>query len=86
MRARSVSFMHLTPTVARLVPPVAVPSLNCYGSVGERINDADVEPWLGSGVELLNLYGLSEACIVTVARRIDPNNCSNIGRPVGCNT
>ncbi|TLD25407.1 hypothetical protein PspLS_06301 [Pyricularia sp. CBS 133598] len=90
MRARSVTFTQLPPTVARLVPPGAVPTLECLGMGAEPVMAADVEPWVGSGVELLNLYGPSEACVVAVARRIDPSGGSSsgiisIGRPVGCN-
>ena len=74
----------LVPSVAAVVPPEAVPSLNTMILVGERMNAALISQW--GHLNLINAYGPTEcsvACIVQSEVKFETGP-QNIGRPYGC--
>ncbi|KAL6232843.1 hypothetical protein BDW75DRAFT_246914 [Aspergillus navahoensis] len=58
----NVNFANLTSTVARLLTPEQVPSLELLVLAGEQIQDAVVETWY-QHAEVLNVYGPTECSI-----------------------
>nr|BAN91486.1 putative FR901379 nonribosomal peptide synthase like protein [Tolypocladium parasiticum] len=62
MRQMRVTFATLTSTVARLIDPREVPSMQQIALVGEPVKADVVEQWLGH-VIVLNAYGPSECSI-----------------------
>jgi amino acid adenylation domain-containing protein len=76
----------LTPSVARLIEPPAVPSLKTLVLSGEAVAKDLVIQWAAK-VNLINAYGPAECQICTVQRRLlTPDDCAKIGRGVGCST
>ncbi|KAJ5674924.1 AMP-dependent synthetase/ligase [Penicillium maclennaniae] len=81
-----VNWACLTPTVARLVEPVTVASLQTLVLSGECPTEDNLRTWVGKVPTLINAYGPSEAsvwCAVGPFTRVD-DSFANIGRPVGC--
>ncbi|KAF2839734.1 putative nonribosomal peptide synthase [Patellaria atrata CBS 101060] len=75
----------LTPSVARLVDPSEVPSLEILVLGGEEVKPSDSSRWNGSKVRLMNGYGPTEACVFCVTSDIDTTAHSRtIGRAIGC--
>ena len=60
------SVMELTPSVARLINPTAVPSITLLNLGGEQPSSSDIIPWLPY-VEVINTYGPAECTVTTVA-------------------
>ncbi|OKL60565.1 hypothetical protein UA08_03944 [Talaromyces atroroseus] len=60
MRALQANYVHLTPTVARLLNPSQVPDMKCVGLVGEAMLKSDKDQWTRLGIKVLNLYGPTE--------------------------
>lgn len=76
----------LTPSTARLLDPVEVPSLQTLILAGEPIQTNDILTW-ASRVSLKNWYGPAECVSSTVQEAIThPSQVSNIGRGFGLNT
>ncbi|ENI04720.1 hypothetical protein COCC4DRAFT_40817 [Bipolaris maydis ATCC 48331] len=59
---RNVNWAQLTPTVARLLDPLTVPTLKVLVLGGERVDDADWKRWDGN-VAQINVYGPTECSI-----------------------
>lgn len=81
----NANWAHLTPSVASLLDPAAIPGLEVLALGGEALPPALVERWSGA-LKLVNVYGPSECC-VTCSVRPDVDTAlpaSTIGRPVGC--
>lgn len=76
-----VNQAYLTPTVANLIDPESVPSLKVLTLGGEEVRSADCERW--SGVEIINAYGPTEACVLcTVHVGVKDFKSGLIGKPV----
>lgn len=74
----------LTPSVAKLIEPSAVPSLKTLVLSGEAMTREVVEKW-SSKVALINAYGPAECQICTIQEDVnDPSRASDIGRAVAC--
>lgn len=77
-----VNHCFLTPTVARLLDPKAVPSLKVLTVGGESVTSDIVEKW-SKDRELLNGYGPTETSILATMKSIKPETKpSDIGRPL----
>ncbi|KAL3595953.1 Nonribosomal peptide synthetase 4 disrupted by TE [Fusarium poae] len=79
-----VNWALLTPSVAQLIEPSAVPGLKTLVLGGEAMSRSHVSAWAPS-VQLMNAYGPSETSVVAT---VNPNvtlfsSPSNIGRAVG---
>ncbi|RYP81490.1 hypothetical protein DL769_001961 [Monosporascus sp. CRB-8-3] len=84
-----ISFSLLTPSMARLLDPTAVPSLRTLVLGGEALSGRDTATW-ADRLCLINGYGPTECCIGCVANigLSSTSNPANIGRAVepGCTT
>ncbi|KAJ5775631.1 nonribosomal peptide synthase [Penicillium nucicola] len=60
MQALQANYVHLTPTVARMLNPSQVPDLKYVGLVGEAMLTSDKDQWTPFGIKVLNLYGPTE--------------------------
>ncbi|RAO67756.1 uncharacterized protein BHQ10_003768 [Talaromyces amestolkiae] len=76
----------ITPSVAKLIEPSAVPSLKTLVLSGEAMTREIVEKW-STKVALINAYGPAECQICTIQEDVnDPSRASDIGRGVACST
>lgn len=69
----------LTPTVATLLLPDQVPSLEALVLAGESPSEALYDTWLATSVRLYNAYGPTECSILATATRAVPGDPRNIG-------
>ncbi|EME80592.1 uncharacterized protein MYCFIDRAFT_93876, partial [Pseudocercospora fijiensis CIRAD86] len=84
----SVTYAHLTPSLARMLDPRRVPSLRVLSFIGEPLNAADLARWKGTGVTLLNTYGPAECTVVSTITDPLPTDMEDdpsIGSAVGLN-
>ncbi|KAF7556526.1 hypothetical protein G7Z17_g1316 [Cylindrodendrum hubeiense] len=81
MRA-TVAF--LTPAVARLLDPTALPDLKTLVLGGEAVSVEDVQPWWGK-VQVGNAYGPAECCIISTINHdaSAPEETTYIGKGAG---
>ncbi|KAF9892619.1 hypothetical protein FE257_001021 [Aspergillus nanangensis] len=80
-----VSWALLTPSVARILNPKTLSSLETIVLGGEGMNSDDVRRWQ-SHVTLINAYGPSECSVISTVQpnsRVLRNEWSNIGWPTG---
>ena len=83
MERMKVNVVNLTPSVAKLLDPLAVPSLKVLILAGEAA-DAEVAARWSSRVHLINAYGPAECQTCTVGTRITkPEDTASIGRGSG---
>lgn len=79
-----IEYSILTPSVARILSPMDVPSLKTMVLVGEASDEGLVTTWLEAGVKVVNGYGPTECSICASAqvlqKGLDPRN---IGKAVG---
>ncbi|KAK9417247.1 putative Nonribosomal peptide synthetase [Seiridium unicorne] len=68
------NFVHLTPTVGRLIDPKAFAGVKKLLFIGEALKATDVTRWKGSGVEIYNTYGPAECTITSTIEKIDMND------------
>lgn len=77
------NWAELTPSVARLITPSTIPTIDTLLMGGESMSKTDVTTW-AKKVRLMCVYGCAECSVLTTLRRVsndsDPNPC-NIGRP-----
>jgi amino acid adenylation domain-containing protein len=81
-----VTWALLTPSVARTLNPLQVPTLKTLVLGGEGMSENDVSRW-SSHVHLMNAYGPSECSVIATAQtspRCLSEDPGNIGFPVGC--
>nr|UBX54569.1 non ribosomal peptide synthetase [Aspergillus sp.] len=78
------NFACLTPSVARILDPSEVPSLQILSLVGETVAPGDVAKWKPF-VSLRNGYGPAECTIVTALRTHvdDEHDAANVGHAYG---
>ena len=84
MKAMKVTYIDLTPSVARLLDPSAVPSLTKLILAGEPMVHEDVATW-SSQVTMYNIYGPAECTPSATAVMINPQvrYGGSIGRGLG---
>ncbi|QKX62712.1 uncharacterized protein TRUGW13939_09873 [Talaromyces rugulosus] len=76
----------ITPSVARLIDPSAIPGLETLVLSGEAVSKDIVQTW-GKKVHLINAYGPAECQICTVNGTIaGVDNAADIGLGVACAT
>jgi amino acid adenylation domain-containing protein len=76
----------ITPSVARLIDPSAVPGLKTLILSGEAVSKGIVQQW-GKNVDLINAYGPAECQICTINGTIaSVDNAADIGHGVACAT
>ncbi|KAJ5971198.1 AMP-dependent synthetase/ligase [Penicillium vulpinum] len=81
-----VNWALLTPSVARILNPQQVPTLETLVLGGEGMTRDDVRHW-SPYVRLMNAYGPSECSVIATAQSSPQylaQDESNIGNPVGC--
>lgn len=88
IRSEKINSVALTPTVARVLRPDTLPSLNLCLLGGEALAQSDIDAWVRPGRVIINSYGPTEACIFVCGRKITPacsrsKASSNIGQAVG---
>ncbi|GKT97522.1 nonribosomal peptide synthase [Colletotrichum tofieldiae] len=85
IKRMNVNLVQLTPSVARLIDPETIPEVKNLILTGEKIQAADLLPWLGR-VRVTNAYGPSE-CTIMCAANVDlvrPEDAVSIGTGLGC--
>ena len=81
-----VTIADLTPSVARLIEPSAVPRLETLILAGEPVSVEDILPWWGK-VQVVNAYGPAECNISTINWQLSkPQDITIIGKGVGAVT
>ncbi|RAO65055.1 uncharacterized protein BHQ10_001067 [Talaromyces amestolkiae] len=86
IRRFNVNTAILTPSVARLLEPESVPSLQRLKLVGESASLTLIEKWLSHNVKIVLGYGPSECAVcsnVGIFQR-DVTAVNNIGHTLGC--
>ncbi|KAG2007942.1 hypothetical protein GB937_008135 [Aspergillus fischeri] len=64
------NFIHLTPTVGRLLDPTALNGLKKVLFIGEALKASDVAQWEASGAEIYNTYGPAECTVTSTVERV----------------
>ncbi|OCK73332.1 putative nonribosomal peptide synthase [Lepidopterella palustris CBS 459.81] len=64
------NFIHLTPTVGRLLDPTALNGLKKVLFIGEALKASDVANWEASGAEIYNTYGPAECTVTSTVERV----------------
>ncbi|KAM7211069.1 hypothetical protein V8F06_013547 [Rhypophila decipiens] len=86
MRKLRVNWADLTPTVARMLTPINVPSLKTLVLGGEALTQDIIDTW-ATNCDLFNTYGPSE-CSIQCTSSLKPLKSlakgANIGAPVNC--
>ncbi|KAL3470125.1 hypothetical protein BJX99DRAFT_264507 [Aspergillus californicus] len=83
IQTMGVNFASLTPTVARLLSPVEVPSLQTLALTGEAVKPDVVALWQHPNVAVYNTYGPSEGSVCTANGPLsNPDEADNIGYPM----
>ncbi|UKZ78669.1 NRPS [Trichoderma virens FT-333] len=85
MSAMGVNLTFLTPSVARLIKPASVPSLQTLILGGERVTEDDVKRWehRQPPVQLYNGYGPTETTVFAVMDELSSQRPVVIGKSVG---
>ncbi|KAJ5462685.1 HC-toxin synthetase [Penicillium sp. IBT 31633x] len=79
-----VTYADLTPSVARLLSPSDIPTVETMVLGGEAMTREDINRW-ASQVRLVNAYGPAECAVTATVRQVTPDlkrntDASNIGR------
>ncbi|KAG7403283.1 Nonribosomal peptide synthase sidE [Fusarium oxysporum f. sp. rapae] len=78
----SVDHVFLTPTVARLLDPEGVPTLNSITVGGEQLTRDVIDTW-ASKAKLRNGYGPTEASVLVTMKDVEPSTKGGIiGQPL----
>ena len=86
LQSMQVTLVQLTPSVARLLTPESLPELRTLILTGEKLNRADLVPWLSTRrVKVINVYGPTECTIMCAANTTisEPEDANKIGRGLG---
>ena len=77
------NFIHLTPTVGRLLDPTALSNLKKVLFIGEALKASDVTKWEASGAEIYNTYGPAECTVTSTVERVRSgrSDTSRVGDP-----
>ncbi|KJK63737.1 AMP-binding enzyme [Aspergillus parasiticus SU-1] len=81
-----VNWLMLTPSVARLLYPEAVPTVRTIVLVGEAISQEDIATW-ANAVDLINAYGPTECTVCATSKYITGpvSDFRSIGHAFGAN-
>ena len=80
-----VNWMFLTPLVAQLIEPAAVPCLRTIAIGGEKFSPADAERWACDSRRVIICYGPTECCVYCSGHELaDGFEIPFIGLPIGC--
>lgn len=85
MNQSRTTFAVITPTVASLLSPEAVPTLSCLALCGEAMTATHISTW-ADRVRLVNAFGPSECCVGSAANSPvkQTSNPKCIGKAVSC--
>lgn len=83
MRRLGTEYSMLTPSVASLLLPTDIPSLQTLG-IGGEVPTKDVISTWNESVKLLNSYGPAECTVFSSQARLTANAPTNIGSGAGC--
>ena len=90
IRRMSVNWTLLTPSVAEVLNPDSVPSLEVLVTGGEAMQERHIVKWSGK-TSLVNAYGPSETAVIATTslkvdehKRVVDDDPAVIGRAVGC--
>ncbi|KAE8419880.1 hypothetical protein BDV36DRAFT_293772 [Aspergillus pseudocaelatus] len=64
------NFIHLTPTVGRLLDPTSLNGLTKVLFIGEALKASDVAKWEVSGAKIYNTYGPAECTVTSTVERV----------------
>ncbi|KAE8333055.1 hypothetical protein BDV39DRAFT_199406 [Aspergillus sergii] len=80
------NWLQITPTVARLLYPEAVPTVKTVVLVGEAMSQDDIATW-ANVVDLINAYGPAECSVCATVKQISGSNSDSrsIGDALGAN-
>ncbi|KAK3291647.1 non-ribosomal peptide synthetase [Chaetomium fimeti] len=81
----ATTFAVITPTVASLLEPKAVPTLACLALCGEPMTTSHIATW-SNKIRLVNAFGPSECCVGSAANSFVTEQSSPkcIGKAVSC--
>ncbi|KAK0701263.1 hypothetical protein B0H67DRAFT_650496 [Lasiosphaeris hirsuta] len=84
MEAMGVNLAYLTPTVAGLLQPQQVPSLETLVLIGEALRSEAAARWMGGRVRVFNAYGPAECSILSTSSRqiTDASEAPSIGTAI----
>ncbi|KAJ9148394.1 Peptide synthetase [Pleurostoma richardsiae] len=84
IRASGAGMAHMTPSVARVLDPDILPSLEVLGLGGEAISAGDASAW-SKKTKIINAYGPSECTVgCTINNTVEKSRgYTNIGKGVG---
>ncbi|KXT09537.1 hypothetical protein AC579_9092 [Pseudocercospora musae] len=88
IRDMAVSYVHLTPSVGRMLVPSRVPSLRTLVYIGEPLGADEVSRWRGTSVTIINTYGPAECTVTSTIQHCDADSINSdpaIGIGVGLN-
>ncbi|KAH8889973.1 putative nonribosomal peptide synthase [Thozetella sp. PMI_491] len=80
-----VNFIHITPTVSRMLDPRALSSVKRILFIGEALRKDDVTRWRDTNVKLYNTYGPAECTVTSTVEAVsqhgeeDPSIGTGIG-------
>ena len=80
-----VTWMFLTPSVARLITPYDIPGVKTLVLGGEKVAEEDVHRWR-QRIQLFNGYGPTECTVFAICREyttVDTMDSRNIGATIG---
>lgn len=88
MKRLKVNLVNITPAVARLINPSAIPSLDLLLLGGDKLNASDVTQWISKVPRLINLYGPTECTVSCLANLsiTKPSDAASIGKGIGAVT
>ncbi|KAL9588991.1 MAG: hypothetical protein Q9203_002206, partial [Teloschistes exilis] len=87
IHALGANWVHLTPSVARLLTPKEIPSVKIMVLSGEAMTATEISTW-AEHVTLINAYGPAECsvdcCVRSVIRPTSATSVTDIGFATGC--
>lgn len=85
INSSAVNWTFLTPTVAQLIDPSAVPCLRTIALGGEKVSPAEAKRWSFGGRRVFVAYGPTECCVFCATHDLEEDvDSSFIGLPSGC--
>ncbi|ORY07645.1 nonribosomal peptide synthetase-like protein [Clohesyomyces aquaticus] len=86
IRDMQVNMAHMTPSVARVLGPDILPSLEILGLGGESVSASDAAHW-GTKTKVVIAYGPSECTVgCTINNNVGGKQYTTIGKGVGAST
>lgn len=77
------NFIHLTPTVGRLLDPATLKGIKKVLFIGEALKASDVARWAASSAEIYNTYGPAECTVTSTVEKVHPGQIGELGSKVG---